>query len=268
MPESRDVSTPPRRAGFTLVELLVVIAIIALLVSLLMPSLKLAYQVARKTTCMGNMRTLGAAIPAYAAANQRYLVPGEYFMSDVAGETDTLETILAQGDYVQAEWTDQRDAIPAGATTFYCPSGNDNVIPITDLYNRNADPFGDSSCDAIGRRHLEGDTARYVQTWYGVNLRTSEPRPFPFLRWSEGRDNNVLYRLDVVHDSSRLVAMYDGIWSHNYWKYGRISGRHMGRKDTNINFIDGSCRTFRRESLPFDGDDLRDSHDPAWLLKR
>ncbi|MFW5841106.1 MAG: type II secretion system protein [Planctomycetota bacterium] len=252
--------------GFTLIELLVVVAIIAMLVSILLPSLGTAMEIGRTSTCMTSMRTLGSAIYTYASENDRYLVPGEYFLSDQDGETDTLETILAGGDYVRAAWTDQRDSIPSGPTTFRCPSGVEEVIAITDLYNRNADPYADSSCQAIGRRHLDGNEEAYVQTWYGLNLRTTEPRPFPFLRWSANRDNNILYRLDAVHASDRLVAMYDGIWSHNYWKYGRISGRHMNRRDTNVNFIDGSCRTFRRAQLPFTGSQLRESTDPAWLL--
>ena len=67
-----------RVSGFTLIELLVVIAIIALLVTLLLPSLKQAREVARFAVCKNNIRGVAIANRLYAENNSDYyMLAGE-----------------------------------------------------------------------------------------------------------------------------------------------------------------------------------------------
>jgi len=59
------------RVGFTLAELLIVIAIIAVLISILLPSLSAARRAANASKCLASLRDLGLAFQQYAQDNKR-----------------------------------------------------------------------------------------------------------------------------------------------------------------------------------------------------
>ncbi|MFB3894269.1 MAG: type II secretion system protein [Phycisphaerae bacterium] len=62
-------------AAFTLVELLAVVAIIALLVSIMIPSLQTAKEMARRAPCQANLKNLGTGFLGYAGANKQWFPP-------------------------------------------------------------------------------------------------------------------------------------------------------------------------------------------------
>lgn len=70
------------RRAFTLIELLVVVAIIALLVSILLPSLNGAYNQAKKAVCMNHNRRLSEAHFVYASDHREVLPDADYWLWD------------------------------------------------------------------------------------------------------------------------------------------------------------------------------------------
>ena len=87
LPHSRPRRFRPRsrsqsRSAFTLVELLVVIGIIALLISILMPTLNKARQASRTTACLSNLRQMGNAWAIYTAENKGHLIEYCWYKDD------------------------------------------------------------------------------------------------------------------------------------------------------------------------------------------
>jgi prepilin-type N-terminal cleavage/methylation domain-containing protein len=98
-----------RRKAFTLVELLVVIAIIALLISILAPSLKMAKDITKQMNCSTNLHAIGVATIMYTEANRGQMPP----WMEPAG--------TGGADYIMSY---SFTGIPGGLTFTYCAPSN------------------------------------------------------------------------------------------------------------------------------------------------
>jgi len=138
-----------RSDGFTLIELLVVVAIIALLLSILLPSLQKARAQAKAVLCATNQHSIGQAIHSY-LSEQRGQFPVAYQYLDVNGNTvDTAQP--AAGGYLHWSYALFNDGeVPA--ESFRCPEFENGGNPRTnpgpdggDWEDQQVDQNGDSS---------------------------------------------------------------------------------------------------------------------------
>ncbi len=156
----------PRRNGFTLIELLVVISIIALLVSILLPSLTRARGLARKAVCLTNLRRLAVGGLFYVGSDgvfppvrMKYNPDGSVYVNEYGRSKPRWQWFIAEGVGPAI------DPAPYGGTFgdaestamtndyFLCPSLNDkhegNIR--NGAYGYNYQYLGDSRSVSSGK---------------------------------------------------------------------------------------------------------------------
>lgn len=101
------------RRAFTLIELLVVIAIIAILAALLFPVFATAREKARQTSCLSNLKQLGAAMLMYAQDYDELFPP-------TVGREPTDRT------YFEMSWMNRIQPYVKNLGVFVCPSSGHN----------------------------------------------------------------------------------------------------------------------------------------------
>lgn len=191
-----------RKKGFTLIELLVVIAIIALLLSIIMPSLRKAKQMAQTVVCASNLKQWGLGLGAYFSENNDRFFKDYY---DTTG-SPTLEQ-RAQRRWHNALWPYvQTEEI------FLCPTTKRSLDNTNTASIANEDmtftawPISDEWAipETVG---LHGS--------YGFNAwatRRDYPASSPFQGWNFGKAN-------VQGVSSSSVPVLGDCW----WNYNQCT---------------------------------------------
>jgi prepilin-type N-terminal cleavage/methylation domain-containing protein/prepilin-type processing-associated H-X9-DG protein len=237
------------KPAFTLIELLVVIAIIALLLSIVIPSLQKAKEYARSVVCRNHLKTLALANEVYAARWDNWYVP----------VIDT--TMTARGEPTWNSNTEFRDIV--GLKDMYVTSNF--VMPREYLC-----PVDKQSNEAYWAQ-AGGTYKNYVS--YGYNLTdwgTASKNPanwagnIPVGNWS------CRLRINDIQSSASKIMFVDAgdIWSSmsgaNYKTYWDRMGQdivkyrtlniwypvyYRHREGTNIAFFDGHADFQKKETL-------------------
>ena len=259
---SRPFPATRRAAGFTLVELLVVIGIIALLISILLPSLNRARDAAKTVQCLSNLRQIGNALHMYASQYKGHVVAT---YADLAGgsmsshkvDAENYATMFVNEGFLPApKMATMGEGVTTQASVFKCPSGTDDF-----LWNSfSQDPGPPAPQD---RREMTGarpirtkskSTGYIIDTWYGVNGIMGG-----FATWKAPikrvPDNNnpsdwTILKTSQLGDSTRMVFLFDGIFQHIHHDADRIHARHNGQKTTNLLFFDGHAASYTTADLP------------------
>lgn len=212
-----------KSTGFTLIELLVVVSIIALLVSILMPSLQKAREAAKRTICQTNIKNLSYALVLYTCDHDGR-IPRDAPIANPGDPWESIEPQFIHGDYWDftllqylggeedpyLEWgitsgqaTDKylipRDAIPGYMKVFICPSNvmSPDLSSIPEL----------TDAAAMGLNKIVNTrTYRYN---IGSNIEGAPPR---------GR---MAPRLSKITRAAETIAFIDGVFGlfnyHNGW---------------------------------------------------
>jgi type II secretory pathway pseudopilin PulG len=164
------------RAAFTLIDVLVSLGVIALLISILLPSLRKASESARRVTCQSNIRQLGIGMMSYADDYAGLIPPSKFLTSGDMKQPQQMIT-LRLGD-------EQRNMLNTDATwdglgllyssqytstpgVFYCPShrGQNRFADMADRWNG-------EDAEIISNYHYRGEGPA------GIDRRTGQPISF------------------------------------------------------------------------------------------
>ena len=252
------------RSAFTLVELLVVIGIIALLISILLPSLQAARSAAESVKCLSNLKSIGQATYLYAAEQDNVIVPGEMRIEvsgvGSSGKPQHYASLLVLGGYVPGS-TDQTGGMAnqtlGKESVFHCPAGIDagnKADGVPDLGP--PELMTDGKGAQFVRGWLNSDSGQgAVDSWYGWNgpagvgnpdrkRAINELVPMRHLEYLDGREiyGRQPAKFSNVSDATELTLLFDG-YGNLAAHVANIHLRHRAGEASNFLLADGHAES-------------------------
>lgn len=164
----------PGRRAFTLIELLVVIAIIAILVSILLPSLASAREASRQTKCLSNLRQLSIAAVTHSNDRKGAFSTGPFDNRRKSGY-GRIDEVGWVADYVLGEY-----CIPGQVLCPGSPAQSSQNLALTP--NRlNDNPYQSFTQTDLDELIDRGYNTNYCQSWTMAYtaMRTTSPATSP-----------------------------------------------------------------------------------------
>jgi prepilin-type N-terminal cleavage/methylation domain-containing protein/prepilin-type processing-associated H-X9-DG protein len=212
-------------AGFTLIELLVVIAIIAILASMLMPSLARAKEAGRRIACLNNLKQLGISMRLY------------------ADEHDGMFTLRAANiRWPQALRENYRDL-----RLLKCPSDlQTNILDTTKSADQAPRSYIINGWNDYFQTTLGQDDfqKQYMSATYPASIRdTAIRKPSETVVWGEKESRSYHFYMDFLELSGALRLGND-ITEVEQSRHSAGGSQNRGGA-SNYAFADGSARMLR-----------------------
>jgi len=166
-----------RLCGFTLVELLVVISVIALLMSILLPSLRKAREQARQVQCAAHMAGFGRGFMGYAAENRDYLCSGSFDPDIDNGRDGPVDRVGWVADLVNHCYAFPAEQLcPSNEARVNQKLAQGGVVSGSGCFGKqysNGDDY--QTWELVDERIRRGYNTNYTQSWYMARTEMKEP---------------------------------------------------------------------------------------------